>query len=190
MTNGPSPAAAQAWNAGARSTAGGIHLHRLRPGPRPLARLPDAYAAGPPFPDGRRAAPGRTSAPRSCPGNRDSAAFVSVIEIPAGTPIEQYVALQWAFSGTRDAFETNAAFAGGVSRIVIDGGTGTERVEAGDMLDIGGTDYEVEDATENPAGTWTVDLTTALQANVANNTAVTLTGDNTALRINGCLYRN
>ena len=103
--------------------------------------------------------------------------------------VRRYVAVRFTFSGTRDAFQTTAGFNSGDTEITVDGGTAQERIEVGDMLDIGGTDYEVSAASES-GGTWTVTLATGLAANVANNADVTLTGTNTSLRYAAAIKRH
>ena len=112
-----------------------------------------------------------------------------VVDIASGTDVRRYTALRWTFNGTRDAFQTTAAYSIGDTVLDVDGATGTERIDAGDMVSIGGTDYEVEESEDQGSGSWEITLTSGLTAAVANNVAVTLTGTNTALRYAAALYR-
>lgn len=110
--------------------------------------------------------------------NRDSSSPFAVVEISGD--IERYVAPRYNLSGTRDSFLTTAAFSSGDTEITVDAGTGTERLEVGDELLIGtgGTAQGgFVDTISESGGTWTIGLRTALAADIADNTAVAVTGD-------------
>ena len=103
----------------------------------------------------------------------------------SGTTLERYLALHWALGGTRDSFLLRGRHAADATSIEVDGGTGLERIEAGDMLDIGGIPRTALSATEdtNNAGRWTVQLNSALGAIANDDAVVALTGANIELRL-------
>ena len=112
-----------------------------------------------------------------------------VVDIAGGTDVRRYTALRWTFQGARDSFSTTAAYAAGDTVLAVDGGAGTERLEAGDTVEIGGEDYDVESAADQGGGSWEITLASGLLANAANNSAVVLTGTNVQLRYAAALYR-
>ena len=113
----------------------------------------------------------------------------AMLSIAAGTTINRYVAVRWTFSGTRDAFAKVGATRSRDN--VLDGGTGTERLEPGDMVMMGNATYEVVTATERTAtpGTWDVVFATRpTSANSRDNTVATLTGNNVQLRYAAAIH--
>ena len=120
--------------------------------------------------------------------DRDDAPH-TVIEIAAATAINRYVALDWTYSGTRDAFALMGDHTMGDTEISVDGGSGTERIQSGDTLDIDGNDYTVESATDDGGGAWTVTLTSGLVADESDNEVVTQDGSDMELRLAACLHR-
>ena len=114
--------------------------------------------------------------------NSKGAAIVST----TGT-VNRYVALRFTFSGTRDAFALKGAHSSGATALVVDGGTGLERIEAGDTLGIGSADYTVAAAEPaSVAGEWNVTLTSGLTANAADNAVVTEKGDQRVVALCRC----
>ena len=111
----------------------------------------------------------------------------TVIDIPG--EIRRHTALRFQFSGARDAFATVGAHNAGETGVRVDGATGDERIESGDMLSIAGTDYTVAGARPRGGGEWDVDLTSGLVAATPDNTAVTQTGDHVSLRYAAALHR-
>ena len=121
--------------------------------------------------------------------NRGSAGSLVRIIAPA-TTIRRYTGIDFLFSGTRDAFALVGNHANKATSLTVDGGTGTERIEAGDKLSISGTTYDVLEATESATpGTWNVTLVAGLTGSVNDNTVVTLTGTNTSLHYAAAIKR-
>ena len=85
----------------------------------------------------------------------------------------------------------DGAHLAGATDISVDGFnfSNTERIEVGDILEIGGNDYGVGAAEYQGTNDWNVVLTSGLAANVADNGVVDLTGTHTRLRYAACIER-
>ena len=114
----------------------------------------------------------------------------TLLTIASGTTVRRYVAVRFAFSGARDTFALMRAYNAGDTVLALDGGAGTERIEVGDMLRIGGDDYEVVAVSPGAgAGQWSVTLGAGLTGNEPDNQSVTLTDTNVSLRYAAALKR-
>ena len=121
---------------------------------------------------------------------RDSAGSTILIIAPA-TVVNRYVALRFTFSGARDTFALVNQHALGTKVLALDGGTGTERIEVGDMLVIGSAKHEVLVASPGAnAGEWSVTIGgSGLASNRPDNAPVKLTETNVSLRYAAALHR-
>lgn len=107
--------------------------------------------------------------------------LVYAVKVAAGTgTIARYFAPRFLFSGTRDSFAMDGAVSIGDTEIEVDGGTGTERIEAGDTLSIGvgvlGEDVVVASAEETSSGEWDVTLASGLTKAHADNAVLAQKG--------------
>ena len=121
---------------------------------------------------------------------RDTGGWSTVLTVASGVTVNRYVAVRFTFSGGRDTFRLMGAHNAGDTVLALDGGAGTERVEAGDMLDIGGDDYEVVAVSPGAGvGQWSVTLGAGLTGNEPDNQSANLTDTNVSLRYAAALYR-